>query len=88
MNILICNENKFYLINRDSLSIIEKNKIMKRHKLKGIFQKGFYDEELQLIYIFYINKFEILNLNNMKSIFTTKIDGTSDIIYLNKVNNI
>ena len=65
---------------------MEKNEIVKRYKLNGVYYKSFYDEELQLVYIFYNNKLEILKLDDMKCIFKTKIVGTSNIVYSNKVN--
>ena len=71
---IIINDETLCLFNLDSLSVIEKGKEIKNSKLNGIYIQSFFDEELQLLYIFYSKRLEILDIKNMKLIISTKLD--------------
>ena len=81
---IIINDETLCLFNLDSLSVIEKGKEIKNSKLNGIYIQSFFDEELQLLYIFYSKRLEILDIKNMKLIISTKLDEQIKIFYSNK----
>jgi len=81
---IIINDETLCLFNLDSLSVIEKGKEIKNSKLNGIYIQSFFDEELQLLYIFYSKRLDILNIKNMKLIISPKLDEQIKIFYSNK----
>ena len=81
---IIINDETLCLFNLDSLYVIEKGKEIKNSKLNGIYIQSFFDEELQLLYIFYSKRLEILDIKNMKLIISTKLDEQIKIFYSNK----
>lgn len=80
---IIINDKTLCLFNLDSLSIIENGKEIKNSKLNGIYFQSFFDEELQLLYIFYYKRFDILDIKNMKLIISMKLNGQLKVFYSN-----
>ena len=87
-NYNVIDENKICLFYLNSLSIIENKIEIKKYNFTDIYYQSFYDEDIDLLYIFYANHFEILNLKNMISIFSIKRDGEPRIFYSNILNEL
>ena len=84
----IFNEKELCLFYPNSLSIIENNIEIWNYKLADRYYKSFYDEDLKIIYIFYGNSFDIINLVDMKPILTGKINGEPDILYFTALDEV
>jgi hypothetical protein len=84
----IFNEKELCLFYPNSLSIIENNIEIGNYKLADRYYKSFYDEDLKIIYIFYGNNFDIINLVDMKPILTGKINGEPDILYFTALDEV
>ena len=84
---IILNEENFALINGNCLKIVSNNEIEKNIKLKESCNHIFYDEKLELFYIFSEYDFDIID-NKLNTIYTQKINrigSRQTIFFSNKI---
>ena len=95
---ILFNDNELCLINSDSLSIIKnfeekRNLILKETYIQNFILKEtyiqiFYDEDIKILFIFYENYVEIINIPSLNTILTLQISGEQKIFYYNALNQL
>lgn len=83
---IILNQEKLALINDFSLIIKDEKGKEKIIKFKGLLNYIFYDRKLELLYIFYQQLFEVLDMRSLNIIFSQKIEALlRNLFFSNKI---
>ena len=85
---IIINENELCLFNLYSMSIRKNNNEINIFNFPYKFNDCFYDENIKLLYIFYVNYLEIFKIENMVSLLKIKRYGEFKVAFSNILNEV
>ena len=89
MKFIVITEEKSLLILSDQIQFINLNSGEKsnKKKLNGLYTQIFYDENFELLYIFYLDSFDIIDINTINIIHKQKVNNLmNNAFFSNQLN--